>query len=157
MKKLLIIAIAFVSVQSIAFAQGPRNNDRNGKMHLMKDLSPEEVASLKTKKMTLHLDLNKSQQKDIYKINLENATMMKEMMETRKAQKEEGKRERPSKEEVLKRMNDKLDHQIAMKAKMKNILNDEQYAKWEKFQAKKNKDMKGKRGKNGDNKKRSRK
>lgn len=153
MKKLLIIAIAFVSVQSIAFAQGPRNNDRDGKMHFMKDLSPEEVATLKTKKMTLHLDLNKSQQKDIYEINLEDAKMMKEKMEEREAKRKSGEREKPSKEDMFKRMNERLDHQIAMKAKMKDILNDDQYAKWEKLQAEKGKNMKGQRNKDNKDKK----
>lgn len=137
MKKLIIIAVAFVALQGIAFAQGPQKLDRKNKMHLMHDLSPEEAATLHTKKMTLHLDLNKSQQDDIYKINLENAKKRKEMMETFKAKKESGNMEKPSKEARLKMMNAKLDHQIAMKAKMKKILNEEQYAKWENAQARK--------------------
>ncbi|NJX16599.1 hypothetical protein [Tamlana crocina] len=137
MKKLMIIAVAFVALQGVAYAQGPQKLDRKDKMHLMHDLSPEEAATLYTKKMTLHLDLNKSQQDDIYNISLENAKKRKEMMEAYKAKKESGNMEKPSKEERLKMMNAKLDHQIAMKAKMKKILNEEQYAKWEKPLARK--------------------
>jgi len=92
----------------------------------MKNLSAEEIANLKTKKMTLHLDLDESQQKEIYDINLANATKRKAHMESRKAKKESGKAQKPTKEERLKMANAKLDYQIAMKAKMKEILNEEQ-------------------------------
>ncbi|UKM64803.1 DUF4890 domain-containing protein [Flavobacteriaceae bacterium GSB9] len=136
MKKLIIIAIAFVLAQGTAFAQQAPKPGGKDKMHLMHTLTPEESATLKTKRMTLNLDLNKVQQDQIYKINLENATKRKEMQETWKARKENGTSERPTKEKRLKMMNARLDHQIAMKAKMKKILNEEQYAKWEKSLAK---------------------
>ncbi|MEL0457419.1 hypothetical protein WJN01_14360 [Flavobacteriaceae bacterium SZ-1-7] len=134
MKKLLIIAIALVSIQGIAQEEKkpPMAKD---KMQRMQDLTPEEAATLQTKRMTLHLDLSKSQQDEIYKINLDNATKRKEMMTAWKAKKESGDMEKPSKEERLQRENARLDHQIAVKAKMKKILNDDQYAKWEKSQA----------------------
>ena len=97
--------------------------------------------------MTLFLDLNESQQNKIQKINIENATQRKAMMEKRKAKKESGEFKKPTDEERLAMINAKLDHKIAMKVKMKNILNDEQYAKWEKEEVKKGKkrgsDMKG--------------
>ncbi|MFL1013144.1 hypothetical protein [Flavisericum labens] len=135
MKKLIIIAIAFVSAQGIAFAQDAMKVEKKDKMHLMQTLTPEESATLRTKKMTLNLDLTKSQQDEIHEINLENATKRKEMVEAWKTNKESGNLERPSKEKRLEMMNAKLDHQIAMKAKMKKVLNEEQYAKWEKSQA----------------------
>ena len=53
------------------------------------------------------------------------------LIEERKAKKEQSEGEKPSKEERLKAINSKLDHQIETKRKMKSILNDEQYAKWE--------------------------
>ncbi len=155
MKKLIIIAIALIAIQGIAQGekkQRPNNQERSQRMN---DLTPEESATLKTKKMTLHLDLNEKQQKDIYKINLENATKRKEMMATMKAKKESGQMEKPSKEDRLKMMNAKLDYQIATKAKMKSILNADQFAKWEKSQAKTNERHKGM--KKGDGKKRGEK
>jgi periplasmic protein CpxP/Spy len=136
MKKLIVIAIALISIQGIAQQekkQRPNNQERSQRMN---DLTPEEMANLQTKKMTLHLDLNEKQQKDIYKLNLENATKRKEMMATFKAKKQSGQMEKPSKEQRLAMANAKLDHQIAMKAKMKSILNADQLAKWEKAQAK---------------------
>jgi hypothetical protein len=135
MKKLILIAIAFIGLQATAQQQrkqGPQNGERGEKMM---NLSAEEIATLQTKKMTLALDLNASQQKEIQQINLENASIRKAHMDERKAKREAGTAEKPSKEERLKMMNAMLDHKIEMKAKMKTILNKEQYAKWEKAQA----------------------
>ena len=133
MKKLILIAIAFIGLQATGQQQrkqGLNNGDRGEKMM---NLSPEEMATLQTKKMILALDLNESQQKEIQKINLENATIRKAHMAERKVKREEGAA--PSKEERLKMMNAMLDHKIEMKAKMKTILNEEQFDKWEKAQA----------------------
>lgn len=133
MKKLIVIAIALIGLQAVGQDQKMErpNNERANKMM---DLSAEEIATLQTKKMTLHLDLSESQQAKIQKINLENATKRKAIMEDRKAKKESGELKKPTQEERLKMENAKLDHQIAMKAKMKDILNNEQYTKWEKSQ-----------------------
>ena len=134
MRKILILALAMFALQATAQQHNKKGN-KGERANKMMNLSAEEIATLQTKKMTLFLDLNESQQVKIQKINLENATKRKSMMEARKAQKENGEFKKPSQEERLKMANDKLDHKIAMKAKMKDILNDEQYAKWEKVQA----------------------
>jgi hypothetical protein len=137
MKKVILIAIALVAIQVSAQEKNQRPNQERGvRMEKMQDLSPEEMATLQTKKMTLHLDLNESQQREIQKLNLENATERKARMEAHKAKRESGSMEKPSKEERLKMMNEMLDHKIAMKAKMKEILNADQYAKWEQSQEK---------------------
>ncbi|WP_445732069.1 hypothetical protein [Mariniflexile sp.] len=136
MKKLIAIAIVLISLQGIAQEERKARPNHQERAQKMQDLSPDEVATLQTKKMTLHLDLNEKQQKDVYKINLENATKRKDMMATMKAKQESGQMEKPSKEQRLAMQNAKLDHQIAMKAKMKSILNADQFAKWEKAQAK---------------------
>ena len=52
-------------------------------------------------------------------------------MEERKAIKESGERKTITKEDKYKMMNERLDRQIEMKQKMKSILNDEQFEKWE--------------------------
>ncbi len=145
MKKILIIAVALLALQVTAQQQNKERGNRGERANKMMNLSAEEIATLQTKKMTLHLDLTESQQKEIMKINLDNATKRKEMMAARKAKKESGEAKKPTDEERYKMANAKLDHKIAMKAKMKKILNDEQYAKWEKSQmrqAKKGKDKK---------------
>lgn len=137
MKKLVLVVMALCAIQ-ITAAQGPHKGKKG------MDLSPEEMANLQTKKMTLALDLTDAQQQDIYKINLENAKLRKAHMAERKAKRESGEAQKPTQEERLKMANKKLDHMIEVKAKMKDILNDEQYARWEKMVAKRQAKMKGK-------------
>ena len=145
MKKILIIAVALLALQVTAQEQQRERSNKQGKSLKMMDLSAEDAAALQTKKMTLHLDLNKSQQAEIKKINLENATKRKAMMAERKARKESGEIQKPTQEQRLEMLNTKLDRKIAMKAKMKNILDKEQYAKWEKAQMQNTKNGKNKK------------
>lgn len=134
MKKNLIIALAFVAFQVSA---QEHHREGHSKAHAFQDLSAEEAASLQTKKMTLYLNLNDKQQKDIYALNLKNAQDRKTFMENRKSKKESGEMQKPSKEDRLKMINARLDHQIEMKDKMRSILDDDQFSKWEKIQARK--------------------
>jgi hypothetical protein len=113
----------------------------------MKDLTPEQMATLQTKKMTLALDLTEAQQAQVKALHLENAKMRKTKMEERKAQKEEGEAKKPTSEERYAMTNARLDHQIAQKAELKSILSDEQYAQWEKMDHRKGKHRKGNSGK----------
>ena len=145
MKKILIIAVALLALQVNAQEQQRERSNKQGKSLKMMDLSAEDAAALQTKKMTLHLDLNKSQQAEIKKINLENATKRKAMMAERKARKKSGEIQKPTQEQRLEMVNTKLDRKIAMKAKMKNILDKEQYAKWEKAQMQNTKNGKNKK------------
>ena len=137
MRKLLLIAMVLAAIQ----VTGQEKNEelqRDGhkeRSHKLQDFTPEEAAALHTKQMTLDLDLTEAQQDKIYKINLENAKTRKVKTEARKTKKEKSSEEKPSKEERLKRMNEKLDHQIATKKKMKDVLNAEQYEKWSKKSA----------------------
>ena len=133
MKKLALIALAFITIQVTAQSEQKESRNRqheNERMQKYQDLTPEEAATLRTKQMTLDFDLTDAQQRDIQEINLENAKMRKAKMEARKAMKESGAAEKPSKEEQLQRKNKHLDHQIATKRKMKAVLNAEQYDKW---------------------------
>ncbi|MFK7781027.1 hypothetical protein [Psychroserpens sp.] len=121
MKKLMMIAIAFLTLSVTA-------QDKKNKKDFLKDLSAEEIATLKTKKMTLELDLTESQQLKIKSLILEEANHRKQQ----KAKFEEKKKdERPSKEERFTKANERLDRKIELKKQMKSILNDEQYKKWE--------------------------
>ena len=146
MKKVILIAIAFISLQAIA--QDKNRGDRDGR--LMQDLSTEEMATIKTKKMTLHLDLTEAQQAKVKTVLLEEATQRKQNMESHRALRDNKDNEKPSKEARIKMINEKLDHQIAMKQKMKSVLNDQQYAKWESSLKEKRNGRKGKHaGRNG--------
>ena len=144
------LAIALLA-GTIAFAQqrGPRGD--RGQYH--KDLSVEQIATLKTKKMTLALDLNDKQQKEIFEFNVANVSFMKEKMEERKATKEQGERQRPTSEERYEMENARLDRMIAQQDALKKILTDEQFDQWKELQLKrhahqvKNRHKEGRRGK----------
>lgn len=136
MKRLIIVALALISIQGIAQEERKERPNRENRMHRISDLTPEEAANLQTKKMTLHLDLNEKQQKEIYAINLENGNKRKEMMAAFKVKKANATKVKPTKEVRLSMENAKLDHQITMKAKMKSILNSDQFKKWEESQGK---------------------
>ena len=154
MKKLLLIAIALITVNATA-QDGKRERQNKGeheRVQQFKDFSPEEVATLQTKKMTLHLDLTDAQQKQIQAIHLEQAKARKSKMETHKKMHEEGG-EKPSKEDRFNRANEQLDSRIALKSKMKNILSTEQFEKWEHGNAMKGKQrtkMRKRKGEKGE-------
>lgn len=136
MKKLALVVVLISGISLNAQRYG-------GDSPNMKDLSPQEVATLQTKKMTLALDLDQKQQTKVQSLLLTNATERKNKMEERKANKEEGNR--PSKEERFAMQNERLDHMIAQKAAMKEILSQEQFEKWETMQEKRQKGKKKRR------------
>jgi hypothetical protein len=131
MKKLCIIAIAFITLQATAQDQKPTLT--KAKVERMNsDMSPEDIAQIQTKKMTLELDLDESQQKQVNALLLEEAKARAEKKAAYSKIKEDADAKAAiTKEDRVKMMNERLDKQIEMKAKMKNILNADQYAKWE--------------------------
>ena len=138
MKNLLMIALALVTLNASAQERKKesRKEDMKDKMEMRQDRTPEETAQLQAKKMTLHLDLTAAQQEEVEKVLLADAQERQSKMAALKAKKEAND-EKPSKEDLLKMQNDRLDHQIAMKKKMKGILNADQYEKFEKMQQRK--------------------
>ena len=140
MKKVLLATLLLSGVMGIAQERMHRQ--------AMEDLSAEQIATLHTKKMTLALDLNEEQQAQVQTIHLENARLKKVRMEERKAKRENEEADKPTPEERYAMQTERLDHMIAQKAKMKDILSEEQYARWEKLQLQKGKHHRGK-GKKG--------
>ncbi|TYB75775.1 hypothetical protein [Bizionia myxarmorum] len=135
MKKLLIIAIVLCSMQLSAQDRKQMHKKGNGN-EKMQTYTPEERAQLQTKKLTLALDLNEAQQQQVLALQLENAEERNLRMEKRKSAKTAQEARSFSSDEKLQMKNARLDKQIAQKSKMKTILNDEQYSKWENFQEK---------------------
>ena len=111
-----------------AFAQHPEKGRQNrSKQNVERpDYTPEQIAELKTKKLTLLLDLSEAQQQKVSQLELEAARERKSRTEEREG------REKLSDEERFNRHSERLDKQIAHKNSMKSILNKEQYEKWEK-------------------------
>ena len=129
MKYILKILVLLFSLS--VFAQQPprgmhseRGKRPNNRMQAMKALTPEQEATLWTKKMTLELDLNQNQQDQMYALILGKTKKIKSRMENKP-------KERPSKEEIYNMHISRLDEAIAMKESLKNILNDDQFAQWE--------------------------
>ena len=119
MKK-LILAIALVAT-TLTFAQ-----DRKARGE---KLTPEQQTELQVKRMTLELDLDEKQQKEIKTILVEQSKKKETKLAEMKEKREKG--EKPSADERFEMKNEMLDNQIEMKAKMKKILKPEQYKKWE--------------------------
>ena len=132
MKKLIVFAALVIS--SATFGQEnhreKREHHKKGRMEMMKDLSPEQMATLRTKKLTLALDLTKTQQNKMHALHLENAKAKKDQMKKREQLKGTEK-PKLSSDEKYQKMNSVLDRKIEMKSKMKSILTEEQFQKWE--------------------------
>jgi hypothetical protein len=108
-------------------------------------LTVEQRNQLQLKKMTLDLDLNASQQKEMAVLIAEQSAKreakMAEMKEKKAAQK------KLTANEKFEMENKMLDSQIEMKEKMKKILNDKQMEKWEAGQQKRRAHMHKMKGK----------
>ncbi|QLE01731.1 hypothetical protein HX109_09240 [Galbibacter sp. BG1] len=135
---MMVAGIAFSSAQERG--RMDRKEKREGMKSMYKELSADQIADLKTKKMALTLDLTESQQKDIYTINKDIAIERKEKMAELKAKKEAG--EKPTADERYARMNERLDAQLEVQSKMKKILNEEQYKMWKRSMHKAKKEFK---------------
>ncbi|MET0760551.1 MAG: hypothetical protein ABWZ56_09035 [Flavobacterium sp.] len=130
MKKLFIAALLVVGMTS--FAQERKARPERAQMEQM---TPEQRNQLHLKKLTLELDLNASQQKEMSKIIAEQSAKREAKMAERKASKDSAKK--LTSEEIFAKKSKMLDEQIVMKERMKKILSADQYKKWD--------DMKGKR------------
>ena len=138
MKKLLSMVILSLFLVS-SFAQEKQRKQRHS------DLTPEQIAEVQTKEMTLQLELNEKQQKQILKINKKKAIERKQQMEEHRALRE--KSEKLTSEELIKRKSARLDKQIAHQKEMKKILNEKQFETWKESRNKKAGKMKKRMGK----------
>lgn len=126
----VFVAIALTST-IIVSAQQQRYSRGKGKYY--KELTVEQLATLKTKKMTLALDLSEKQQQEVLKLHIAEVEYRKTKMEERQAKKESGELKKPTAEERYAMENAKLDRMIAKQKKLKEILSDEQYDQWKKM------------------------
>ena len=134
MKKLFIVALLMIGTS--LFAQEKMENGKEK----MERLTPEQRNSLHLKKLTLDLNLTPSQQKEMEKLIAERSAK-KQAVVNEKRNLKEGKVKLSPEERYAKR-SQMLDEQIAFKAKVKAVLNPEQFAKWEKQQEGKRSTMK---------------
>lgn len=135
MKKLFIVGLLMIGTS--LFAQEKMTKEPQVKMER---LTPEQRDALHLKKLTLDLNLTPSQQKEMEKLIAERSAK-KQTVSYEKRNLKESKVKLSPEERYAKR-NEMLDEQIAFKAKVKAILNAEQFAKWEKRQEEKRGAMK---------------
>ena len=138
MKKLIIIALLAVGMTSVA----QNKNEMEKKPHRVEAqrLTPEQRNQLTVKKMTLALDLNATQQKEVGKLIADQSARREASMKEMKANKEAGKK--LTSDQLFARKNKMLDEQIAMKENMKKILNPEQFKKWDQMRTQRHGNMK---------------
>lgn len=144
MRKLASILVLVFAFTLTAQAQKERG-ERKERKEKRPQLSIEQHTNLAVKKMTLALDLSEKQQKQITPLLNAQAAGKKAAMENRKEMRKN--KTKPTADEVYAMQNKRLDNQIAFKNSMKDILNDEQFEKFEKIvkrRMQKGKKMKGK-------------
>lgn len=151
MKKVRTVLVIALMSSAMVVAQH-KNGKRSPKAQYLQELTTEQLATLKTKKMTLALDLSAKQQEAIFEFNKSEAEFRKAKIAGRKSQKETGERTRPTADERFAMENARLDHRIAQQQELKKILNDEQFDQWKKMQlykharGKKSRQKEGRRG-----------
>lgn len=121
MKKLLIICAVMLG----CIVQAQERGDR----HYYREMTPEQIATLGSKRLALALDLSEEQQGTVMELQMRRVIERREKMQERKAMREQKDSLGP--EERFDLLNKKLDRQLAYKSDMKNILTEEQYQKWE--------------------------
>ena len=123
MKKLIVLALLVVGTTIIA---QERNRKHQG--NEMEQFTPDQKSQLMLKKMTLELDLNEAQQKEMSLMISDKIAKMESHKVEMKAKREKGVR--PTKDERFAMQMKRMDEQIAMKKRMEKILNAKQFEKW---------------------------
>ncbi len=124
MKKVVFVLIALIAFNIQAQKQQSRKGSK---------MTPEQMGTMKTKQMTLVLDLNESQQNKLLVFNKQNSKDFKALRGL-------------TQEELFELKSQMLDKQIANQREMKNILNEDQYGKWREIQKTRQSKMAKRRG-----------
>lgn len=127
MKNLILTMALLLSLTAVA-QQGKRDHQHKR----ASDMTAEQLATLKTQKMALALDLTSKQQQAVLKVNLEEAEFRKARMAERKENKENGELEKMTSDQKFEMKSASLDLKLAHQKKLKEILTDEQFDLWKK-------------------------
>ena len=127
---IFLFSISLVAQQPKRSIEPDRGKRPNHRIQAIKKLNPEQAARLWSKKMTLDLDLNQIQEDQMYALILEKTNKIRERMENKP-------KKHPNKDEIYQIKLDKLNEEIAMKKRVKNILSEKQYILWDKSLKKK--------------------
>jgi len=119
MKKLLIAAMLFVGIASFAQAQKER-------------LTPEQRNEKHLQKLTTELNLDANQQTQVKQLLADRSAKAEKIRDARQEQKENGTKLTAAEKEAFKK--EMIAEKEANDAKMKSILNADQYTKWKTIQ-----------------------
>ncbi len=121
MKKISLILILMLSIS--AFAQDRKQDHKMDKV----EMSADQMATLRTKKMALKLDLTADQQTRLKTLFTEQATYQKTMMAQHREMKKDTATWNKNKFAI---QNARLDHQKEMQDKIRTILTPGQFETW---------------------------
>ncbi|WP_264552069.1 hypothetical protein [Flavobacterium sp. N2038] len=121
MKKLFIAAMLFIGIASFAQDMGKREK-----------LTPEQRTEKQLKKLTTELNLDANQQIQVKQLLTDRNAKAEKFKETRKEKKESNVKPTAAEKEAFKK--EVMAEKEANDAKMKSILNADQYTKWKKIQ-----------------------
>ena len=143
MKRIVGFTVIVLLISFSISAQQKQERNRKGS-----DFTPEQNATLMAKKMTLALDLDENQQKEVFTLMKQHMTEREVKMTEIKKQKENGT-EFTSKQR-FEMQHSMLDKQIQHKTAMKTILSKDQFDQWEKTMKTRKRNENRKGMKNGD-------
>ena len=138
MKNVLIVVFALMSVGLFA-QRDQRGKQRNQQRMERAELTPEQQASLHSKRLALELDLSEAQQEKIYQLDLAQAKEREVFREENRSKKEGQQANR------FKRQERRLERQLAYKKSLKPILTEPQMKKWETLQSNRERKFRDKR------------
>jgi periplasmic protein CpxP/Spy len=124
MRNIIGMLVIALLVSTTINAQNEKENNRKGA-----DFTPEQKATLQTKTMALHFDLDKNQQEAIYALKKRQADERQKNVLNLKQNKQ--KDVQLSNDERFEFQNNRLERQLENKAEIKKILTKEQFSKWE--------------------------
>ena len=94
MKKIVVIALSLFTLISVAQEKRKHKTEQKNGTELRKQMTPNDIADLKSKKLTLKLDLTDAQQKKVHALILNQVKARKALKNERKA-KDGKKKEKP--------------------------------------------------------------
>lgn len=129
MKKLFIAAMLLVGIASFA-----QDTDQKTAPEQKEKLTPEQRSEKQLKKLTTELSLDANQQAQVKQLLAERSAKAEKFREAREAKKNSDVKPTAAEKEAFK--NEIKAEKEANDAKMKAILNADQYAKWHSLQEK---------------------
>lgn len=127
MKKLFIAALLFIGISSFA-----QEADQKPTREQREKLTPEQRNDKQLKKLTSELNLDTNQQGQVKQLLADRSAKAEKFKEARNAKKDSDVKPTAADREAFKK--EVMDERDANDAKMKAILNADQYTKWKAIQ-----------------------